>query len=187
MGLCASGSYAAALVSIDQGPIVRVLRLSDIPQAKEGGLASGALNASQLALNNDPTTATRRAEVHILASAGFRSSAISRVYGRGLLQYKSTAIELTTSAGAATALSAEAALCARSQAPAGTTVSSAPDRALPGAILVTFRPTVRGQRGGLELLARVGNYLYTLQATDKPDAVSHLTLERLLKTIIARS
>jgi hypothetical protein len=187
LGLCVPGSYAAPSVSIDQGPIARVLRLSDVPQSKEGGLASGALSAAQLALNNDPTTTTRRAEIHILTSAGFRSSAIMRLYGRGLLQYKSTAIELTSSAGAAAALTAEAALCARSQAPAATTVTSTRDRVIPGAILVTFRPTVRGRAGGLELLARSGRYIVTLQATDKPDGVSHVTLERLLTTILARS
>jgi len=187
LALCVPATYAAALVSIDQGPIVRVLRLGDIPQGKEGGLASGALSAAQLALNNDPTTATRRAETHILTSAGFRSSAISRVYGRGELQYKSSAIELSSASGAATALNGELALSARSQAPAGTTVTSARDTALAAAVLLTFRPKLHGQRGGLELLARAGNYLYTLQATDKPDGVSRVTLERLLKTILARS
>ena len=186
VALSVTGSYAAALVSIDQGPIVRVLRISDVPAGKEGGLPSGALTASQLAFNNDPTAATRRAETRALEGAGFRSSAITRIDGSGLLQYKSTAVELTSRAGAARALAAEAPLCAHSQAPTGTRATVARDPGIRGAILVTFRASTQGQAGGLELLAHSGTYLYTLQAIEEPDGISRLTLERLLKVVMSR-
>ncbi len=188
LGLSLATMPVSATVSIDQGPILRVLRLSDVPQAGDAGFPSGALTASQYAFSNDSTSRARREEAHLLRSAGFQSSAISGVHeDEGKLQLKSTAIELGSPALAAQALTAETALSAHTQAPPRTSVSSASDHNFPRATIVTFRPTVTGGEGGLEVLARVGSYLYTLQGIDEPDQISRAMVEHLLKTVIARS
>jgi hypothetical protein len=182
-----AAGHATALVSIDQGPIVRVLRLSDVPQSREGDLPSGALTATQFAFSNDSTGTARREEVHILLGDGFKSSAISEIGNSGRLLLKSGAIELGSPALAAKALTAETALCAHTQAPAHTVVTTAPDRNFPTAFIVTFSPTVKGGMGGLEILVRSGSYLYTLQGTDEPDDITRGNIEHLLKVVMARS
>jgi hypothetical protein len=187
LGLSVAAGHATALVSIDQGPIVRVLRLSDVPQSREGDLPSGALTATQFAFSNDSTGTARREEVHILLGDGFKSSAISEIGNSGRLLLKSGAIELGSPALAAKALTAETALCAHTQAPAHTVVTTAPDRNFPTAFIVTFSPTVKGGMGGLEILVRSGSYLYTLQGTDEPDDITRGNIEHLLKVVMARS
>lgn len=186
LGLIGTGSYASAMDGIDQGPILRVLRVTDVSGANNVGLPSGALTVSQFVSSNDSTPAAASAEKRILVRAGFRSSAISAFGGPGQLLQKSTAVELGSPRLAARALIGEAKLSARSQAPANTTVTSAADQDIQHATLVTFRPAHYGEIGGLEVLACAGNYLYTLQGIDEPDAVSLQATEQLLTTVMSR-
>jgi len=187
LGVFGPGSYASAMDRIDQGPILRVLRVTDVPGANNVGLPSGALTVSQFVLSNDLTSAAAHAEKRILLRAGFRSSAISAFGGPGDLQLKSTAVELGSPRLAARALTGETKLSALSQAPANTTVRSAPDQDIHPATLVTFRPAHYGEVGGLEVLACAGSYLYTLRGIDQPDSVSLQTIEKLLTTVMSRS
>jgi hypothetical protein len=178
---------ARAQLAIDQGPIVRVLRLVDVPEAKDEELPSGALTVSQLAFNSETSPDARRREVSLLDADGFRSSAISGYEGPGRLTLFSEAIELSSAGDATRALRQQAALCSSTQAPAGTRSGTVSDRGLPHGLLVRFTPERIGAAGGMELLAQQGSYLYTLRGLDSPDRVSRRTLERLLRTVIARA
>jgi hypothetical protein len=187
LGVFAPGGLAVAADSIDQTPVLRVLRLSDVPGAKNEELPSGALTASQFALSNDSTVAARHAEERILMHAGFRSAAIILFYERSATFLKSTAIELGSSTLAARALDAEARLAAHTQAPPHDTALVRTDSNFTRAMIVTFTPPTGGGAGGVEVLASAGNYIYTLQALQKPDSVSTGRIEGLLRIVMGRS
>jgi len=188
--LSAGGAALAAVsayVRIDQSPILRVLRSSDVPKYKNEELPSGALSLSQFVADVEPTTAAAAAEARILSRAGFISSAISEFYGPGRLFLKSTVAELGSPALASGALAADAANAARAQAPPHDRVARAGDHAFGHAILLTFTPPVAGWAGGVEVLAVAGNYLYTLKGISKPDAVSRESIDRLLAKVMSHS
>jgi hypothetical protein len=172
------------LLSIDQTPVARVLRSSDVP-ARNQEVPSGALTASQFATLDNPSRSAARAEARLLKSDGFRSAAISQFAAPRLPTFKSTAMKLSSPGKALSALRGEVALVSRTQAPAGATVAVAPDTNFANASIVTFTPTAGGV-GGLELLASAGNYVYTLTVVAKPDTVSRPADEQLLRVLLAR-
>jgi hypothetical protein len=172
------------LLAIDQTPVARVLRSSDVPAVNQE-IPSGALTASQFATLDNSVRSAAITETRLLRSAGFRSAAISQFAASGLPSFKSTAVKLSSTQKALAALQEEVALVPRAQAPAGTTVAVDPDANFAHGYIVTFTPTV-GDVGGLELLASAGDYLYTLRVVAKPDTVSRPAEEQLLSALLAR-
>ncbi len=183
-GGVALGAFAS-YVRIDQSPILRVLRSSDVPEYKNEELPSGALSLSQFAADVEPTPAAAATEGKILGHASFISSAISEFYMPGRLFLKSTVAELGSPALASGALAADAANAARAQAPPHDRAARAVDHAFTHAIAVTFTPPIMGWAGGVEVLATAGSYLYTLKATSKPDTVSRESIDKLLAKVMA--
>jgi hypothetical protein len=172
------------LVALDQAPVGKVVRSSDVAAVNQEA-PSGALTASQFATLDNSTRLAASAEKKLLQTNGFRSAAISKFAAPGLPSLKSTAVELGSPQQALAALQGEVTLAAGTQAPAGTTVTTAPDTNFAQGYIVTFTPTAGGV-GGLELLASAGKYLYTLRAVANPDTVSRQTEEQLLGAVIAR-
>ena len=172
------------LLGIDQTPVTKVLRSSDVPAVNQE-IPSGALTASQFAALNNSIRSASRAETRLLRSDGFRSAAISQFAAPGQPSFKSTAVKLSSAPKALAALQGEAALAARTQAPAGTTVAVGTDTSFAHGSIVTFTPTAGGV-GGLELLASAGDYLYTLRVVATPDTVSRPVEEQLLSALLAR-
>jgi hypothetical protein len=172
------------VVALDQTPVARVLRSSDVPAVNQE-VPSGALTASQFATLDNSTRSAASAERKLLQSDGFRSAAISQFAAPGLPSFRSTAVKLSSPQQALAALQGEVTLAARAQAPAGTAVAAGPDTNLAQSYIVTFTPTAGGA-GGLELLASAGDYLYTLRAVAKPDKVSRPAEEQLLRALLAR-
>jgi hypothetical protein len=172
------------VVALDQTPVARVLRSSDVPAVNQE-VPSGALTASQFATLDNSTRSAASAETKLLRTDGFRSAAISQFAAPGLPSFKSTAVKLSSPQLAPAALRGEVALASRAQAPAGATVAAGPDTNLAQSYIVTFTPTAGGV-GGLELLASARNYLYTLRAVAKPDTVSRPAEEQLLRALLAR-
>jgi hypothetical protein len=183
VGLGAASPSAQAL---DQGPILRVLRTSDVPQAKSEYLPSGALTLSQFASNDNRTSSGARAEQRILAEAGFRSSAISGFVQPNGVTLTSTAVELGSASAARRALEREGALSAREKAPPGTVGSVSPDGAVAGGIVLIFRSSGPGGEQAVEVIATAGSYLYALDGVGKGSNVSRRTIEHLLRSVIAR-
>ena len=102
--LVVSPPLGIAGVAIDQTPILRVLRASDVPAAENLELPSGALRLGQLVAVDAETSSARSAEAGALRS-GFRSAAISEFGGPGSRLLRSVAVEFETGAQAARALS----------------------------------------------------------------------------------
>jgi hypothetical protein len=172
------------LLAVDQTPVTRVLRSSDVPAVNQE-VPSGALTASQLGTLDNSIRSAARAETRLLRSDGFRSAAISQFAASGLPSFRSTAVKLSSPQKALAALQGEVALAPRTQAPAGATVAVGPDTNFAHGYIVTFTPTAGGV-GGLELLACAGDYLYTLRVVAKPDTVSRPAQEQLLLALLAR-
>ncbi len=172
------------VLALDQTPVARVLRSSDVPAVNQE-VPSGALTASQFATLDTSIRSAASAETKLLQSDGFRSAAISQFAAPGLPSLKSTAVELSSPQQALAALQGEVALAPRVQAPPGTTVAASLDTNLAQCYIVTFTPTAGGI-GGLELLVRTGDYVYTLRAVAKPDTVSRPAEEQLLRVLLAR-
>jgi hypothetical protein len=176
---------APKALAIDQTPVVRVLRSSDVPKSVNQEVPSGALTLAQFAILDNPSRAAAAGETQLLQGQGFRSAAITEFAGPGLPSLKSTAVELSSPQQALAALQGEVALAASDQGPAGTTGAAAPDTNLESAFIVTFTPSAGGP-GGLELLASTGNYVYTLRAVGKPPVVSRPVEEQLLGELLSR-
>ena len=172
------------LLAIDQTPVARVLRSSDVPAVNQE-VPSGALTASQFATLDNSVRSAAITETRLLRDAGFRSAAISQFAASGLPSFKSTAVKLSSAQKALAALQEEVALAPRAQAPAGTTVAVGPDANFAHGYIVTFTPAGGGV-GGLELLAGAGDYLYTLRVVATPDTVSRPAEELLLRTLLQR-
>jgi len=172
------------VVALDQAPVARVLRSSDVPGVNQE-LPSGALTVTQFAGLDNKTRAAAAAERRLLLRCGFRSAAISGFAAPGQPTLRSAAVELSSPRRALAALTAESALAAGTQAPARTTVLSGSDAGFAHGSIITFTP-ISGGLGGLELLASAGNYLYTLTALEKPDTVSREAEEKILGELIAR-
>jgi hypothetical protein len=171
-------------VALDQTPVARVLRNSDVPAFNQE-VPSGALTASQFATLHNSIRSDASAETKLLRTDGFRSAAISQFAAPGQPNLKSTAVELSAPQQALAALQGEATLAARAEAPAGTIVATSLDTNLAQGYVVTFTPTAGGV-GGLELLASAGDYVYTLRAVANPDTVSRPAEEQLLRMLLAR-
>jgi hypothetical protein len=172
------------LLAIDQTPVARVLRSSDVPAVNQE-VPSGALTASQFAALDNSGRLAAITETRLLRSDGFRSAAISQFAASGLPSFRSTAVKLSSTQKALAALQEEVALSPRAQAPAGATVAVGPDANFVHGYIVTFTPTA-GDVGGLELLASAGDYLYTLRVVARPDTVSRPAEEQLLRVLLAR-
>jgi hypothetical protein len=178
---------APASLAIDQTPILRVVRVNDLPGAENLEPPSGALTASQFAANNNRARRAASEERRLLSGYGFRSSAMSAFEVARVLRIQSAAIELGSPARAARAARAEAELNRTTQLPPGAHASVSADTAVRHALLVTFRPGQAGWTGGYELVASAGRWLFTLSGIEKPDRVSRAQLERLLATVISRA
>ena len=172
------------VLALDQAPVARALRSSDVPSANQE-VPSGALTVSQFAALDNTGRSGASAETKLLRTHGFRSAAISQFAAPGLPSFTSTAVMLSSPQQALAALQGEAGLAARTQAPAGAAVVAGPDANVAQSEILTFTPTAGGT-GGLELLASTGDYLYTLRVVAKPDTVSRLADEQLLRMLLAR-
>jgi hypothetical protein len=183
----AAASLGAAAVSaqaLDQEPILRVLRASDVPQAKSEYLPSGALTLLQFASNDNRTSSGAHAEQRVLA--GFRSSAISGFVEPNEVILTSTAVEFVSASAARRALAREVALSARTKAPTGTVPSITPDATVAHGVVVMFRPSGSGGEEAVEVIASAGGYLYALNGVGKRGDISRGMIEHLLRSVIAR-
>ena len=172
------------VVALDQEPVAKVLRSSDVSAVNQE-VPSGALSASQFATLDNSSRSAARAEKSLLQTNGFRAAAISRFASAGLPTLKSTAVKLSSPQRALVALQQDVTLAARTQAPAGATVSTGRDTHLPQGYILTFTATAGGA-GGLELLASAGSYVYTLRAVASSGSVSLPAEEQLLRAVLAR-
>ncbi len=172
------------VVALDQAPVAKVLRSSDVPAVNQE-VPSGALMAAQFTTLDNSSRSAARAEQTLLQTNGFRAAAISQFASAGLPSLKSTAVKLSSAQRARVALQQEVTLAARTQAPAGATVSTGRDTNLPQSYILTFTATAGGA-GGLELLASAGRYLYTLRAVANSGSVSRPAEEQLLRAVLAR-
>lgn len=177
---------APAPLTLDQTPIARVLRDSDIPGAMNLEAPSGALTASQLAALDNSGGSQAADELNVLNADGYVSGAITEMTAHGVPLLRQAVAEFGSSAEALAAEHAEVGLASADQAPKGTSATAGVDPALGESSVVTFTPTAAGGAGGLELFAVQGNYLYTLKAVEQPDHVSQTVEDHLLGTIIAR-
>jgi hypothetical protein len=141
--------------------------------------------AAQFTTLDNSSRSAARAEQTLLQTNGFRAAAISQFASAGLPSLKSTAVKLSSAQRARVALQQEVTLAARTQAPAGATVSTGRDTNLPQSYILTFTATAGGA-GGLELLASAGRYLYTLRAVANSGSVSRPAEEQLLRAVLAR-
>ncbi len=183
----AGAGPAAGLVTIDQDPILRVVRSSDLSNAKNLEPPSGALTAAQLASNYERGPAAARTLTGILDAAGFRSSAISAFEGPGQMRWTSTAAELGTPALACRAVAPLARLDARELSPPGSHATISRDTDIARSRIVTYTPPRASWTGGLEVIACAGNYVYTLRDIGKPAAiVRQQAVDTLLARVIAR-
>jgi hypothetical protein len=176
---------APNVLAIDQSPVARVLRGSDVPTGVNQEVPSGALTVSQFATLDNPSRSAATAETQLLQGQGFRSSAITEFAGMLIPDLRSTAVELSSPQQALAALNGEVTLAVGDQGPAGTTATASPDTNLESAFIVTFTPSA-GRTGGLELLASAGDYVYTLRAVGKPTVVSRQAEEQLLGEVLSR-
>jgi hypothetical protein len=186
----ASGAAPAARralpsITLDQGPIARVLRGTDVGGAKNLELPSGALTVSQfLAADALSGTAGREALLTLDADS-FISAALSGFATEGPT-LTSAAIKLSSPQKAEAALTAWGYLAAHSEAPPGTTAVLASDASFRRGLVVTFTPSVAAMLNGVEVLAAEGDYLYTLRSVQQPNAVSQAEADRLLRAVVAR-
>jgi hypothetical protein len=188
-GLAVAGTEgsAAALVAIDQDPILRVVRSSDLSSAKNLEPPSGALTARQLASNYERGRSPERAFVAILDAGGFRSSAISAFEGPGHMVWTSTAAEFGSPAQACLAVAPLARLDAHALAPSGAHATVSLDTDINRSRIVTYTPPHPGWAGGVEVIACSGDYVYTLRDIGKPAAlVTQQPVDALLAKVIAR-
>jgi hypothetical protein len=184
-GSAPAARHAAPALTLDQGPITRVLRGSDVPKAVNLELPSGALTASQyLAASGLRGAAVHEAQL-TFKSAGFVSAAVSE-FATPAMTVTSTAIKLHSPAQAEAALTAWARIVSHAQAPPGTSGTVATDGTFRRGLVVTFTPTVAGALAGVEVLAAEGEYLYVLRSVEAPSLVSQAATDQLLHAVIAR-
>ena len=167
------------VVALDQAPLAKVLRSSDVSAVNQEA-PSGALTASQFATLDNGSRSAARAEKRLLESNGFSRGGDQSVRQRGIAEPQVHSGEAGSPQRALVALQQEVALAARTQAPAGATVSTGRDTHLPQGYVLTFAATAGGV-GGLELLASAGKYLYTLRAVANSGSVALLAEEQLLR------
>jgi hypothetical protein len=185
-GVVAAGPRIPTSAGIDHGPIVRVLRNSDVPGALNAERPSGALTAREFTAVDTSKKSAVLQELGVLTAHGFKSAAISEFHGPNRPRLKSTAVKLGSVARAQAAFAAFATVAARTHAPAGTTAVSAVDPAFPRARLLTFKLTAGGNVASIQIIVCSGAYLYTLQASGSSDTVSQAATEQLLQAIVSR-
>jgi hypothetical protein len=184
--VCAAA--AAASVTLDQEPILRVVRASDLPESTNQYLPTGALTAQQLSEAAEPSPAAVRSLRSILARHGYGAGAISAFSGPGRVQWRSRAAEFSSPGSACAAVAPAAALDARSQAPPHDRAVIGRDAGVPRSRQITFTPPVAAWAGGVEIIACAGDYVYTLQYTGKPStSISATAATALLTKVIART
>jgi hypothetical protein len=186
-----SGPAPAALpakpaLTLDQGPVTRVLRITDVPGSKDLELPSGALTASEFLTVSGLKKAAKRVAQLTLGADGFVSAALSGFTTSGGPALTSTAFELGSPQQAEAALTAWVNIAAHNQAPKGTTAAVAADTSFRRGFVVTFTPNVSSDFNGVEVLAAEGSYLYMLRSVQEPNTVSQAATDKLLHTVVAR-
>ena len=171
-------------LTLNQSPVLHVLRNSDVPTATNQEVASGALTAQQFAAFDTSSGSSARSIAKTLAGDGFVSAAVSEYQGGGLPNLTSTAELYRNPTDAQKAMAAELSV-ASAQAPAGTSVAEAPATPV-GAESLTFTPATGTGTGGDQLILQVGSFVYDLRAVETPDSVSLADTEALLSTVTAR-
>jgi hypothetical protein len=185
-----SGPTPAALpakqaLTLDQGPVTRVLRITDVPGAKDLELPSGALTASEFLAVSGLKKAAKHVAQLTLEADGFVSAAVSGfTTSGGGPALTSTAFELSSPQQAEAALTAWVNIAAHDQAPGGTTAAVTTDATFRRGFAVTFTPSVSTDPNGVEVLAAEGSYL--LRSVQQPNAVSQAATDKLLHTAVAR-
>jgi hypothetical protein len=183
----ASAADAAAAVTLDQEPILRVVRDSDLPSSTNLYLPTGALTAPQLGEAAEPGSASAQSLRGIFTREGYVSGAISAFSGPGRVQWTSTAAEFSSPAGACAAVAPTAALDAQSHAPPHDRAAIARNVGVPHSREITFTPPVAVWGGGVEIVACASGYMYTLRYTGKPStSISAAPATALLQQVIAR-
>jgi hypothetical protein len=186
-----SGPAPAALpvrpaIALNQGPIVNVLRSTDVPKAKNLEPPSGALTASEFIAAIGLKPAARHVAQLTLQADGFVSAALSAFTTSAGQTLTSTALKLGSPQQAEAALTAWESIATHDQAPKGTTAAATTDASFRWGFAVTFTPGVATSLNGIEVLAAEGDYLYTLRAVQQPNAVSQAEADTLLHAILAR-
>jgi hypothetical protein len=170
-------------LAINQEPISRVLRDSDVPAAVNLELPSGALDAAQFAALETPRAGAARSATRSLSVHGLTSAAVSGFRGAGLLTLSSTAALFRSPAGARAGLQTEVTL-ARRQGPKGARISLAAIRRPAAGEALTFTPRARRGSGGVELVIRVGRYVETLREVKSPSRVSRVAVTALMQKVL---
>jgi hypothetical protein len=174
---------AGALLPINQAPISRVLRDSDVPAATNLELPSGALDAAQFAALQTSGAKAARSATRSLSAHGLTSAAVSGYRGGGRLTLSSTAALYRSPAGARAGLRTELTL-ARGQGPKRAQISIAPIRRPAAGEALTFTPRARRGPSGVELVVRVGRYVETLREINSPSRVSRVAVTALMDQVL---
>ncbi len=185
-GLALAGfgvSAGQATAAIPNGPILRVLRQSDVPRAKNQYLPSGALPVRsfvRLSLSEPSAQSTLGA---VLRRHQFRSGAISLFTGPGSLRWQSTAALFASSGAARDALN-------------GVTSATRADVGRTGAIRVLSVDGLRGRllavtsasgaSEGYVAIVVSGAYICELEGVDTAHRVPAAVVERLLGKVVRR-
>jgi hypothetical protein len=176
---------ARPAITLDQGPVTRVLRGTDVPGARNLELPSGALTGAQFLAADGLTGAAAREAQLVLGSDGFVSGAVSSFADFGPT-LTSAALKLSSPQKAEAALAAWVNIAAHAQALHHTSATVAPDAIFRQGLAVTYTPSVAASLNGVEVLAAEGDYLYTLRSVQQPNAVSQAATDKLLHTVLAR-
>jgi hypothetical protein len=174
---------AVAPLTINQTPISRVLRDSDVPGATNQEFPSGALDATQFAAVETPNAGAARTATRSLSVAGLISASVSGYREKGSPNLNSTAALYRSLAGARAGVQAEVRL-ARRQGPKGARISLAAIRKPAAGEALTFTPRTAGASGGVELVVRAGRFVETLQATESGPLVSQAVATALLQKVL---
>lgn len=175
----------AAFGSLDQGPIVRVLRPNDVPDATNQWLPSGALDLGEFAPLAVQGATGRAGFRHDLSRHQFRSAGITAFDGPGQRQWRSFAVELgSPKAAAGTVGGAAQALTVGG--PAGTIAKVSRDVSVYHGLLISFSGAP-GRLGGYAVVTSTGRYLYSLMCLDRAGRVERSDVEALLRRIIQRA
>ncbi len=175
--------FAGPSLAINQTPISRVLRDSDVPAATNQELPSGALGAAQFAALETSGAGAARSATRSLSLDGLTSAAASGYSGRGLPNLSSTAALYGSLAGARAGLRTEVML-ARRQGPKGARVSLGAIRRPADGEVLTFTPRARAGSGGVELVVRAGRFVETLRAIKGPPRVPRASVITLLQKVL---
>jgi hypothetical protein len=172
----------AAGESIDQTPIVRVLRTSDVPGSGNAELPSGALELEQL-IAADAKVGPGRAAEKAALRAGFKSAAISQFGGPDSRALTSFAVEYGSAGEAKEALGREAGALVGA---ASGLVGRQAVKSLPGGLAITYRGSAKEPANEVVVLAREGSWLFSLRGSGDHGGSSRSFVAKLLGVVVAR-